>query len=129
MRRLQIDINRRNRAGQTPTSYVGPTPFIGERVLAFEPEDGVCANAVVAAVNTDRRTVTLDVDWDSMRDDVLRQVSSFTGSALTILGSAYTAATGGSAAVSVPYIAAAAGSSRSFAAAVIDDGDRVRECV
>lgn len=81
MRRLQIDINRRNRAGQTPTSYTGPTPRIDERVIAFEPEDGVCLDAVVAAVNPDRCTVALDVDWDTMRDDVLGQITTHTGSA------------------------------------------------
>jgi hypothetical protein len=87
MRRLQIDINRRNRAGQTPTSYVGPTPAIGERVVVFEPEDGVCADAVVAAVNPNRCLVALDVDWDSMRDDVLiRHVTTLTGSALRAVG-------------------------------------------
>lgn len=87
MRRLRIDINRRNRAGQTPTSYVGPTPAIGERVVVFEPEDGVCADAVVAAVNPNRCLVALDVDWDSMRDDVLmRPVTTRTGSALHAVG-------------------------------------------
>ncbi|BBZ10320.1 hypothetical protein MBRA_05150 [Mycobacterium branderi] len=87
MRRLQIDINRRNRAGQTPTSYVGPTPVIGERVVVFEPEDGVCADAVVAAVNPNRCLVVLDVDWDSMRDDVLvRDVTTVTGHALRSVG-------------------------------------------
>lgn len=73
MRRIQIDINRRNRAGQTPAPYTGPTPRIGEHVIAFEPEDGVCADAVIAAVDPDRCTVALDVDWDTMRDDVLDQ--------------------------------------------------------
>src|SRR5690625_3519940 len=71
MRRIEIDINRRTPAGQTPALYRGPAPQLGERVLAFEPEDGICATAVVAAVNPDLCSVTLDVDWETMRDDVL----------------------------------------------------------
>jgi hypothetical protein len=75
MRRIQIDINRRNRTGQTPAPYTGPTPRVGEHVIVFEPEDGVCADAVIATVDPDRCTVALDVDWDTMRNDVLDQPS------------------------------------------------------
>jgi hypothetical protein len=76
MRRLEIDLNRRNRAGQTPAPYAGSTPTVGERVIVFEPEDGVCADATVAAVNPDRCTVSLDVDLDTMRDDALGRISA-----------------------------------------------------
>lgn len=108
MRRLQIDINRRNRAGQTPTSYTGPTPERGERVIVFEPEDGVCADAVVVAVNPDRCTVALDVDWDTMRDDVLGQIRTHTGSALPEkLG--WTSGAGTSGAAAPQYAAIVAG--------------------
>ncbi len=76
MRRIQIDINRRNRAGQTPAFYIGSTPLLGEYVIAFEPEDGVCVEARVASVNPDRGTVALDVNWDTMRDDVLDRAAT-----------------------------------------------------
>lgn len=69
MRRIQIDINWRDRDGYTPAPYTGPTPRVGEHVVAFEPEDGVRADAVVRSVNPDRCLVVLDVDWDSMDDD------------------------------------------------------------
>ncbi|MGH3952744.1 MAG: hypothetical protein ACRDTI_01675 [Mycobacterium sp.] len=69
MRRIQIDINRQDRDGHTPAPYTGPTPQVGEHVVAFEPEDGVRADAVVLSVNPDRCLVVLDVDWDSMDDD------------------------------------------------------------
>lgn len=74
MQRIQIDINRRNRAGQTPATYSGPAPRVGERVVAFEPEDGVCADAVVASVELDRCAVALDVDWATMRDEAVELV-------------------------------------------------------
>ncbi|OHU95442.1 hypothetical protein [Mycobacterium talmoniae] len=79
MRRIQIDLNRRNRAGQTPASYAGPAPQIGESVIAFEPEDGVCVDARVASVQPERCVVALDVDWDSLRDDSLDTAPSRTG--------------------------------------------------
>jgi hypothetical protein len=110
MRRLQIDINRRNRAGQTPTSYTGPTPTIGQRVVVFEPEDGVCADAVVAAVNPDRCTVALDVDWDTMRDDVLDQSTTHTGSALLAVGT-ISVGTGGACAAAAAHVATILGGS------------------
>ncbi len=109
MRRLQIDINRRNRAGQTPASYTGPTPTIGERVVVFEPEDGVCADAVVAAVNPNRCTVALDVDWDTMRDDVLGQITTHTGSALLAVCMSSVAGTGGATSAFAAQIAAIVG--------------------
>lgn len=69
MRRIQIDINYRDRDGHTPAPYTGPTPEAGEHVVAFEPEDGVRADAVVLSVNPDRGLVVLGVDWYSMTDD------------------------------------------------------------
>ena len=68
-RRIHIDINRQDRDGHAPAPYTGPTPRVGEHVVAFEPEDGVRADAVVLSVNPDRCLVVLDVDWDSMDDD------------------------------------------------------------
>lgn len=69
VRRIQIDINWQDRDGRTPAPYTGPAPEVGEHVVAFEPEDGVRADAVVLAVNPDRGLVVLEVDWDSMVDD------------------------------------------------------------
>lgn len=69
IRRIQIDLNRRNAAGHTPAKYFGPTPRLGEQVVAYEPEDGVRASAVVVGVDDERCTVELDVDWESMSDD------------------------------------------------------------
>jgi hypothetical protein len=69
MRRLRIDLNRRNAAGQTPAKYSGPAPTVGEQVIAFEPEDGTQVDAVVAGVNPARSLVLLDVQWNSVRDD------------------------------------------------------------
>ncbi|MCK0516983.1 hypothetical protein [Williamsia sp. DF01-3] len=77
IRRIQIDLNRRNRAGQTPAPYFGPTPRVGERVVAFEPEDGVALDAAVAEVDIERCRVVLDIDWDSLRDDVAPQAELF----------------------------------------------------
>lgn len=111
MRRLQIDLNRRNRAGQTPTAYTGPTPVVGEPVVVFEPEDGVCANAVIAAVNPDRCTVALDVDWDSMRDDVLAHTTARTGSAIKAVRPPDSYRTGGAATRGVAWVATAVGGS------------------
>jgi hypothetical protein len=79
MRRVQVDLNRRNAAGQTPAKYSGPCPATGERVVAFEPEDGVRASAVVVAVDPVRSIVILDVDWSSIRDDILEFTSASTG--------------------------------------------------
>lgn len=67
--RIQIDINWRDRDGHTPADYTGSAPEVGEHVVAFEPEDGVRADAVVLLVNPDRGLVVLEVDWDSMVDD------------------------------------------------------------
>lgn len=67
--RIQIDINYRDRDGHTPADYTGSAPEVGEHVVAFEPEDGVRADAVVLSVNPARSLVVLDVDWDSMTDD------------------------------------------------------------
>ena len=69
MRKVQIDLNRRNGAGRTPAKYVGPTPVAGERVIVFEPDDGVEADATVVRVDVDRCVVELNVDWSSLRDD------------------------------------------------------------
>lgn len=71
MRRIQIDINRRDRDGNTPAHYAGPAPLVGEAVVAFEPEDEVCAEAQVVSTDPARGVVVLDVDWDSLRDDTL----------------------------------------------------------
>lgn len=79
MRRLQVDLNRRDTAGWTPAKYSGPRPAAGERVVAFEPEDGVRANAVVVAVDPVRSIAILDVDWSSIRDDTLQLISTSTG--------------------------------------------------
>jgi hypothetical protein len=79
MRRVQVDLNRRNAAGQTPAKYSGPRPATGEQVVAFEPEDGVRASAVVVAVDPIRSIVILDVDWSSIRDDTLEFTSTSTG--------------------------------------------------
>ena len=69
MRRIQIDLNCRNASGQTPAVYTGPTPKLGDAVIAFEPEDGVRVNAVVAGIKPDRSLVLLNIDWQSIRDD------------------------------------------------------------
>lgn len=69
VKRIQIDINQRDRDGHTPAPYTGPAPEVGEQVAAFEPEDGVRADAVVLSVNPDRGLVVLDVHWNSMTDD------------------------------------------------------------
>lgn len=69
VRRIQIDINFRDPDGHTPAPYAGPAPEVGEHVVAFEPEDGVRADAVVRSVNPGRGLVVLAVDWDSMTDD------------------------------------------------------------
>ncbi|WP_157931129.1 hypothetical protein [Mycobacteroides abscessus] len=68
IRRVQIDLNERDEAGHTPASYYGPMPWVGEKVLAFEPESGVCLDAKIVAVDDERCEMTLDIDWDSMRD-------------------------------------------------------------
>lgn len=105
IRRVQIDLNRRDHAGRTPARYYGETPSVGERVLAFEPEDGVCVDAVVAVVDVDRCRIALDVDWDSMRDDDMVAVPLATsGASLAVRkerlhssgGSAYSTVLGGS---------------------------------
>lgn len=67
--RIHIDINRQDRDRHTPAAYTGPAPQVGESVVAFEPEDGVRADAMVLSVNPARALVVLDVDWDSMTDD------------------------------------------------------------
>ncbi|MGB7142646.1 hypothetical protein, partial [Mycobacterium sp.] len=68
MRRIQIDLNRRNSAGQTLARYEDPAPEVGEQVVVFEPEDGVRANAVIAAIEPSRSIVALDVDWASLSE-------------------------------------------------------------
>lgn len=71
-RRVQIDLNRRDDEGRTPARYspdFGGAPCVGEHVLAFEPEDGVCVEAIVASVDSGRHRIALDVDWGSIRDD------------------------------------------------------------
>lgn len=70
VRRIEIDPNSRDSRGYTPARYVGPTPQVGERIVAFEPEDRVCADAVVAEVDVNNCWVMLAVDWTSIRDDV-----------------------------------------------------------
>jgi hypothetical protein len=69
MRRIQIDLNRRNASGQTPARYAGLAPALGEAVIAYEPEDGVCVDAAVAHVDPYRSVVLLAVDWESIRED------------------------------------------------------------
>lgn len=68
-RRLQIDINLRTPHGLTPASFEGVPPVIGERAIAFEPEDRVRADAVVEDIELHRRLALLRVDWESMDDD------------------------------------------------------------
>jgi hypothetical protein len=92
MRRLQVDLNRRDAAGQTPAKYSGTRPTAGEQVVAFEPEDGVRASAVIVAVDPVRTIVILDVDWSSIRDDTLELISTSTGG----LSMMHTASTGNS---------------------------------
>lgn len=67
--RIHIDINRQDRDRHTPAASTGPAPQVGQSVVAFEPEDGVRADAMVLSVNPARSLVVLDVDWDSMTDD------------------------------------------------------------
>lgn len=69
MRRIEIDLNSRDSRGYTPARYVGTTPRIEDRVVVFEREDHVCADAVVVDVDDDNCRVTLAVDWSSLRDD------------------------------------------------------------
>lgn len=69
IRRVHVDLNRRNREGQVVAPYQGPTPHVGERVIAYEPEDGVRAEAVIKHVDVNRCVVAMDVDWPSMTED------------------------------------------------------------
>lgn len=45
----------------------GATVSLGERVLAWEPECGMVADAVVHAIDEDTQIVYLDVDWGTFR--------------------------------------------------------------
>ncbi|MBZ4618833.1 hypothetical protein [Mycobacterium avium] len=75
---MKIDLNRRNSAGQTPTSYSGVEPRVGERVIAFEPEDGIQLDAVVASLDASRSVAVLNVDWGTAREDVPEGWTAFT---------------------------------------------------
>lgn len=48
---------------------IGDAVCVGERVIAFESESGLAADAVVTDVDRTRRLMYLAVDWQSFRDD------------------------------------------------------------
>lgn len=66
--RIRIDLNSRTREGLVPASFAGEA-FIGQPVIAFEPEDGVAAFATIAQISERAELVYLDVDWSSLDDD------------------------------------------------------------
>jgi hypothetical protein len=69
--RVQIDLNSRDRNGHVRAriSSVRGTVRKGDRVIAFEPDDRVAANAEVVRVDAGRGFLYLEVDWDSLDDD------------------------------------------------------------
>lgn len=72
MRRVKIDLNVRvaghlTYAGFEDVVPEGATVSLGERVLAWEPECGMVADATVHAIDDEAQIVYLDVDWQSLR--------------------------------------------------------------
>lgn len=70
-RQVEIDLNARDKRSNVPVRtwrIDGNPPAIGDKVVVFESEDRVSADAEVAEV-TDEFTY-IKVDWDSMRDGV-----------------------------------------------------------
>jgi hypothetical protein len=66
---VEIDLNDRDPQGRTIVFQSDASaPLIpGMIVTAFESEEGVVANAMVASINTIRGTAYIWVDWKSLR--------------------------------------------------------------
>lgn len=70
--RIKIDLNVRVAGHLTYAGFEDVVPEgsvvrLGEQVLAWEPECGMAADAVVHAIDDGTETVYLDVDWKSLR--------------------------------------------------------------
>jgi hypothetical protein len=77
--RLQIDPNRRTKDGRLVLARLSRATRMlanGERVVVYEPEDGVQWTATVHAVMPEFDRVTVDVDWDSVVEEVAEIVQT-----------------------------------------------------
>ena len=87
--RVRIDLNSRTPDGlvRTRMSSAARPVRVGEPVLAYEPEDGVVAEATVAAVDDDLGFLYLDVDWSTVHEDHYRPEPHMRVSGLGVEGS------------------------------------------
>ena len=69
--RVPIDLNDRTRDALTRARLEDVTGAvtIGARITAYEPEDGVAADARVVEIDEEKQLVVLAVDWSTLRDD------------------------------------------------------------
>ena len=73
--RVRIDPNIRVRRNCTLVDFDDVEGFdaatlhVGEAVTVYEPEAGIRGMGSVAEVDTDRRLVVLNVDWESLRPE------------------------------------------------------------
>jgi hypothetical protein len=73
--RVRIDPNIRFGGNRTLAAFEDVQGFdaallhIGEEVTVYEPEAGIRGMGSVAEVDTDRRLVVLNVDWESLRPE------------------------------------------------------------
>jgi hypothetical protein len=79
LERIRIDLNRGTTEGLTPVKYVGAAPVLGQRIIAFEPEDGVRLRGFVKSIDRNRSVALLALDWGSIEDDTLGVIASRTG--------------------------------------------------
>jgi len=80
--RVEFDLNDCDADGRTLvflSDAIGKLEK-GRIVVAFEPEDGVCARALVASINEERGTAYLWVDWQSLVKEPADRLSTQLGS-------------------------------------------------
>lgn len=76
MIRIAVDLNVRVQGHRTYAGFedvVGAANAdhlvaVGDKVLAWEPEDDIVTDATVCAVDEATRIIYLDVDWYAFRD-------------------------------------------------------------
>ena len=80
---VEVDLNVRVRGNRTFAGFEDVTPgdatvtrltkasapvTVGEKVLAVEPEDGICTDATVIDINEEKQLIYLAVDWHGFRE-------------------------------------------------------------
>lgn len=78
MMRVDVDFNERDRSGhvvaRVPADLLSRLA-VGRKVYLYDPPERLWADAVVARVNRDTRIAAFDVDWDSVVDAEVADLS------------------------------------------------------